>query len=121
MLDWSKYEVETIPTPPPLVKPNRAAFDSNTAWGVALDEWEAQVEERRKHVSEIREKNAKAQSEAYAKFRKDLIEDLGWEWMTEQQIAAALDDAYQRGHSAGISEVYSIACELDDLLRHFKP
>lgn len=120
MLDWSKYEVETIPTPPPLVKPNRVAFDSDTAWGVALDEWEAQVEEHRKHVSEIREKNAKAQSEVYAKFRKDLIEDLGWEWMSEAQLKKVLEYAYERRHSAGYSEMYAVAQELDEILEEFK-
>lgn len=119
-LNMSKYEVEHIPTPPLISKPKREEFCNNADWGAALDQWEAEVEERKQQVEEIRKKNTQCNTRAYEQFCKDLMEDLGWDWMTPKQFQKAMEYACERGHSAGLSEVYSQACELDELLQEFR-
>lgn len=120
-MDMSKYKVETIPTPPSIPKPRREEFCNNADWGAALDQWEVEVEERKQQAQEIQKKNSQCRARAYEQFRKDLIEDLGWEWMSEQQLIAVMEYVTLRGHHAGFSELYAIAEELCEMFDTFRP
>lgn len=120
-MDFSKYEYEYIRKPNIPEKPLRQNYSSHTEYGKAMDEWENLLSVYREECETVDDKNRKNLKKIKESFKTDLVEDLGWGWMTEAQLNKVLDYAWEEGHSGGFGNVYSVASGLDDILELFRP
>lgn len=98
-----------FPVMPKFNPPVRDQFDSNAAWGIALDQHDAQVAaatvKYRAERKAYRETFAKIESQ----FWNDLYADLGWDKLPKEVASEKASAAWEQGHSFGYNEVYLCA------------
>jgi hypothetical protein len=68
----------------------------------------------------VRKKNSQIDADVRAKFENDLVEDLGWEWMSEVQRNTVLAYVWEERHGDGYQCMHSFASDLDEILSKFR-
>ncbi len=88
----------------PTISRNPSAIEAR-AWADALEDYEREIETYNEELSWCRSESSRLQTEFMDKLKKDC-------GLSDKAFDLIWDKAWERGHSAGLQEVYQ---EFDDL------
>jgi len=116
-MDTNKYyeKLKSIPYPD---RPKKPVFPCAAATSKQLRSYADEVDVFTKARAEWLEKHkifTEKQSEIYAEFKAELLKELGIENNPKAELLYSI--AWHKGHSGGLCDIWSEACDLVDLIK----